>query len=68
VDATLARVEAAGGTRLFDEVTPWGTARVIYVTDLDGNVLELLDAPLEVIVREAVRLFPQAAVADDAIA
>jgi lactoylglutathione lyase len=60
VPAALARVEAAGGRRLWDDVGRWGEASVIYVADPDGNVIELLDAPVGTIAAEALRLFPDA--------
>jgi len=50
VQEALARVEAAGGTRLWPEVSPWGTANVIYVLDPDQNILELIDHTMEEIV------------------
>ena len=59
-DATLARVEAAGGTRLWPEVDRFGRARVIYVQDLDGNVVELLDKPPADIAAAMLRWFPEA--------
>jgi len=57
VDLVLERVERAGGRRLFAQVERWGKARVVYAADPDGNVIELLDAPLEAIVAAAVRRF-----------
>jgi catechol 2,3-dioxygenase-like lactoylglutathione lyase family enzyme len=60
VDAALAAVERAGGTRQWPVIGRWGRARVIYVADPDGNVLELLDAPVEDIAEAAVRMFPDA--------
>jgi predicted enzyme related to lactoylglutathione lyase len=44
VDDALARVEHAGGTRLFSAVRPFGSTRLIYASDPDGNVIELLEA------------------------
>lgn len=61
VEAALGRVERAGGRRLFERVERWGRARVVYVADPDGNVIELLDAPVETIAEEAIRMFPEAA-------
>jgi len=46
VDAALARIEAAGGTRLWPRPNVIGKIRVIYTADPDGNVIELLDANL----------------------
>jgi predicted enzyme related to lactoylglutathione lyase len=51
VDAALARVERAGGKRLWKEVrqiTP--DTRVIYATDPDGHVLELIDVGIDELV------------------
>ena len=61
VEAALEQVERAGGRRLFERVERWGRARVVYVADPDGNVIELLDAPVETIAEEAIRMFPDAA-------
>ena len=54
----------AGGHRLFDHVERFGRARVIYVADPDGNVIELLDSPLATIAAETIRMFPEAAPGD----
>ena len=44
VDAALERVERAGGKRLWKEVRQiTADARVVYATDPDGHVLELID-------------------------
>jgi catechol 2,3-dioxygenase-like lactoylglutathione lyase family enzyme len=59
-DATLARVEAAGGRRIWPEVDRFGRARVIYVQDPDGNVVELLDKPPADIAAALLRWFPEA--------
>ncbi len=61
VEATLARVEAAGGRRLWDEVNPWRSAKVIYVTDPDRNILEITDASMDEIVRLTLEGIPEAA-------
>jgi catechol 2,3-dioxygenase-like lactoylglutathione lyase family enzyme len=55
VDATLASVEAAGGTRVFDprQMASGGAPDVItfcYCRDPDGNVIELADGPMVQIV------------------
>jgi catechol 2,3-dioxygenase-like lactoylglutathione lyase family enzyme len=49
VDAALERVERAGGGRFWDEVReiPRYGFRVIYATDPDGHVLELIDIPVQ---------------------
>jgi catechol 2,3-dioxygenase-like lactoylglutathione lyase family enzyme len=60
VDATLERVRAAGGKELWPAVTSWGDARNMYVADVDGNVIEVIDAPLEEVVATTIRLFPEA--------
>ncbi|WP_053227290.1 VOC family protein [Solirubrobacter soli] len=59
-DATLTRVEAAGGKRIWPEVDRFGRARVIYVQDPDGNVVELLDKPPADIAAALLRWFPEA--------
>jgi catechol 2,3-dioxygenase-like lactoylglutathione lyase family enzyme len=59
-DATLVRVEAAGGQRVWPEVDRFGRARVIYVQDPDGNVVELLDRPPADIAAALLRWFPEA--------
>jgi catechol 2,3-dioxygenase-like lactoylglutathione lyase family enzyme len=56
----LERVEAAGGTRLWPGVNPWGTAKVVYVLDPDGNVLELIDASMDEIAALTFENFPDA--------
>jgi len=60
-DAALERVEAAGGKRCWDEVMQWGEGRVIYVEDLDANVLELIDVTVETVVKGMLVNFPDAA-------
>jgi catechol 2,3-dioxygenase-like lactoylglutathione lyase family enzyme len=57
-DAALGRLEAAGGRRLWDDVGRWGTARVVYAADPDGNVIELLDRPPRDIAATLHRHFP----------
>jgi lactoylglutathione lyase len=59
-DAALARIEAAGGKRIWPDVDRFGRARVIYVADPDGNVVELLDKPPADIAGALLRWFPQA--------
>jgi catechol 2,3-dioxygenase-like lactoylglutathione lyase family enzyme len=56
VEATLASVEAAGGSRVFDprQMASGDTNAVInfcYCRDPDGNVIELADGPMVQIVR-----------------
>lgn len=58
-DAALERVEAHGGTRIWPKVDRFGIARVIYVSDPDGNVVELLDKPPETIAASLHRWFPE---------
>jgi catechol 2,3-dioxygenase-like lactoylglutathione lyase family enzyme len=51
VEGALARVEQAGGRRLWKElreITP--DAKVVYVTDPDGHVLELISLPIDELV------------------
>jgi catechol 2,3-dioxygenase-like lactoylglutathione lyase family enzyme len=48
VDATVAAIERAGGGRVWEEPTTIGDGtRVMYMTDPDGHVLELMDCPGE---------------------
>lgn len=61
VRATMERIEAAGGSRVWDEPADWNGALVIYMADPDGNVMELFDAPLEKIVEMTIEMFPNSA-------
>ena len=45
---------------LWPEIVDWGGARVLYVADLDGNVMELFDQPLDAIVDMTNGMFPDA--------
>jgi catechol 2,3-dioxygenase-like lactoylglutathione lyase family enzyme len=56
---TTARVEAAGGSRIWDEPVSWGGATVMYVADPDGNPIELFDTTLQRIVDLTIELFPE---------
>ena len=58
VEAALRRVEAAGAQRLWPEPEQWGSAKTMYVEDLDGNVFELCDASLPDLVGLLVALDP----------
>jgi catechol 2,3-dioxygenase-like lactoylglutathione lyase family enzyme len=58
-DAALDKVEQHGGTRVWPKVDRFGLARVIYVRDPDGNVIELLDKPPETIAESLHRWFPE---------
>jgi catechol 2,3-dioxygenase-like lactoylglutathione lyase family enzyme len=60
VDEALARVEKAGGRRIWPEVSPWGTAKVIYVKDPDENIIEITDASMETIIALTLADFPHA--------
>jgi catechol 2,3-dioxygenase-like lactoylglutathione lyase family enzyme len=60
VPDTLERVRAAGGAELWPDVTYWGAAMNMYVADPDGNVIEVIDAPIEDVVATTIRLFPEA--------
>jgi catechol 2,3-dioxygenase-like lactoylglutathione lyase family enzyme len=60
VAEALRRVEAAGGQRIWPDISPWGTANVIYVIDLDRNIIEVIDASMEEIVRLTLADFPEA--------
>ena len=61
VAASTARVESAGGRRLWKEPVSWGGATVMYVADPDGNAVELFDVPLSGIVERTIEMFPDAA-------
>jgi catechol 2,3-dioxygenase-like lactoylglutathione lyase family enzyme len=49
-DAALVRAEAAGATRIWPEVLPMGKLRIVYVTDPDGNVIEILDGTMDEVI------------------
>jgi catechol 2,3-dioxygenase-like lactoylglutathione lyase family enzyme len=61
VPRALARVEAAGGRRIWPEIAIWGDARVVYVKDLDENVIELTDGSVARIAELTIEQFPEAA-------
>lgn len=61
VKETIARVEAGGGSRVWEEPVDWNGALVCYVADPDGNVMELFDSPLEDIVEMTLGMFPESA-------
>jgi catechol 2,3-dioxygenase-like lactoylglutathione lyase family enzyme len=58
VEATLARAEMLGGRRLWPAIERWGTAQAIYVADPDGNVIELIDTPINDVVEMTHEMFP----------
>jgi catechol 2,3-dioxygenase-like lactoylglutathione lyase family enzyme len=59
VPEALERVERAGGKRYWPEVRDMDPGfQVIYVTDPDGHVLELIDISIEDLVRGLVELDP----------
>jgi len=60
VAGALERVEAAGGKRLWPDVSPWGSANVVYVTDPDQNIIEIIDASMDKIVQLTLADFPEA--------
>lgn len=45
-DAALAAAEAAGGKRIWPEVLEMGPLRIVYIHDLDGNVIEIIDGTM----------------------
>jgi len=61
VEAATARVEAAGGSRVWPRPAKWGDATVMYAADPDGNAFELFDVPLESIVAMTIEMFPDSA-------
>lgn len=59
VEEALARVEKAGGKRYWPQVREMELGfKVVYVTDPDGNVLELIDISPEDLVRKLVEADP----------
>lgn len=60
VDSALARAESLGGRRVWPQVSRLGSAHAIYVTDPDGNVVELIDAPVSAITATFHKYFPGA--------
>lgn len=65
VAESLRRVEAAGGRRLWAEVSEWETAHFMYVADPYDNVIELLDASSQRIAQITSAAYPEARVGDD---
>jgi catechol 2,3-dioxygenase-like lactoylglutathione lyase family enzyme len=59
VAATVERILAHGG-RLIFPVTEWGEYRLCYTADPDGNVVEIADAPMTVLVEATKAAFPEA--------
>jgi catechol 2,3-dioxygenase-like lactoylglutathione lyase family enzyme len=59
VEATVQRILAHGG-RLIFPVTQWGAYRLCYTADPDGNVIEIADAPMSVLVEATKAAFPEA--------
>jgi catechol 2,3-dioxygenase-like lactoylglutathione lyase family enzyme len=45
-DAALEQAEAAGGKRIWPEVLEMGPLRIVYIHDLDGNVIEIIDGTM----------------------
>jgi glyoxylase I family protein len=59
VDAALARVEAAGGKRYWPEVIEIGGGHhAVYVTDPDGNIIELIDVSPDDLVTQLIAADP----------
>lgn len=61
VEATTARIERAGGSRVWPRPAKWGSATVMYAADPDGNPFELFDVSLEGIVDLTIEMFPESA-------
>jgi catechol 2,3-dioxygenase-like lactoylglutathione lyase family enzyme len=59
--ATLKRVEDAGGSRIWAEPLPFNGRHIMYVSDPDGNVIELADLTMDQLVEGMVAAFPEAA-------
>ena len=60
VEATLVRAEKAGGSRVWPEVGSFGTAKMIYLKDPDGNNIEIMDMSTDEIIGELIAQFPEA--------
>jgi catechol 2,3-dioxygenase-like lactoylglutathione lyase family enzyme len=60
VGETLARVEGAGG-KAVHPVLDWGGTEVVYCTDLDGNIFELISSTMEETAARSIAMFPEAA-------
>lgn len=59
VEATVVRVEAAGG-RTVHPVMDWGGSSFVYCADPDGNVFELVESTVADTVHRTLALFPDA--------
>jgi hypothetical protein len=59
-DKALARVEAAGGRRLWPEVRQLGDLRFVYVSDLDASTIELTDGTKQHGIELTKRFFDRA--------
>jgi catechol 2,3-dioxygenase-like lactoylglutathione lyase family enzyme len=59
VTVTAARAEAAGGTRLWPALIPFGRAELMYVQDPFGNTIELIDVSLSELVADLHDAFPE---------
>jgi catechol 2,3-dioxygenase-like lactoylglutathione lyase family enzyme len=60
VPRALERLEAAGGKRAWPEVRTMGTVHVIYATDPDGNLIEILDADAATLAEVVIAANPDA--------
>lgn len=60
VEATVAKAESLGGKRAWAEITPFGSAQVMYLQDPDGNTVEVIDVTAEELVGELLAFFPDA--------
>lgn len=61
VTATLAKLEASGGRRLWPEIVDLGDgAQVIYAVDPDENIVEVINVPMDVVARLMIEVHPDA--------
>lgn len=60
VEETAARAEAAGG-RVLVPVTEWGEAKLAFIADPDGNIIEVADASIDRLVIATIAACPEAA-------
>jgi catechol 2,3-dioxygenase-like lactoylglutathione lyase family enzyme len=60
VKEMVGKVEAAGG-RAVHPVLDWGGTDVVYCTDLDGNIFELISSSMAQTAERSIAMFPEAA-------
>ena len=58
VQRALTLAELRGGKRLWPEIKEYGTAKVMYMHDPDGNTIELIDVPTSTLIADVLANFP----------